>query len=683
MSDKYREQILKQKLLSDIYKKERARGGDIDLKSDEQEKQKSLIKRLEKKPVRLEGESDEDYQMRLDQWEARVGIKLKEDFIKEKDKLLKNFQRLMSPAEAGELMASSQITEDNIIKLNRHWDSFEKALRKKYTSLDFDILEEFISKYIETVDEDNDLSALSRNIKEVDENLKRGLLIIRDRLDDITISLDDKIQELRLLLNTVNNKNNANLFKVYNLLNDLITNKTNYTIEQIEAKTTDIMNNINEARITTDVATREVLDSIQTSLETVQDGIFRSEKKIINKIVSSNENINTNLSDTRDLLRFDIENQIDRSVNNQARILSTITKSQPTSSRESDDLNSISKRQKELEKELELSRNEDQDQDQKYEPDMKESPSPLKSNRSNLYTTEEVINQFKANVSLYDNVRGKLNDKRIKNDMLSRAEAYSDTIPQGAAFLRQFKNKIYNETNILKISNSDIENYVIPLIAFERNYYLIGNTRIKAKNRSNNNAVTFAKNLFGAGNTVLSTISPNKIIIGTGLDYEDNNFITFGRYKINADSLDEKNLLVTYHNSSKNRVKYFPQKIVSDDFKELIYYVSSKNKYNDKLFNLLDDSERLLFKNLFIKSGLSKMLNVKIFDNETKQAKKDYEDLKEQYYIIDGQINAGNDNPLLIKQLNDITKQLKKQIVYMHKINMLGLKEANNLILSL
>ena len=86
---------------------------------------------------------------------------------------------------------------------------------------------------------------------------------------------------------------------------------------------------------------------------------------------------------------------------------------------------------------------------------------------------------------------------------------------------------------------------------------------------------------------------------------------------------------------------------------------------------------------MFNKSGLSKMLNVKIFDDETKQVKKDYDNLKEKYYIIEGEIGAGNDNPELVKEFNNITKQLKKQIVLMNKIGLLGLKESNNLILSL
>ena len=101
------------------------------------------------------------------------------------------------------------------------------------------------------------------------------------------------------------------------------------------------------------------------------------------------------------------------------------------------------------------------------------------------------------------------------------------------------------------------------------------------------------------------------------------------------------------------------------------------------IIKLLDDDEKLLFKNLFVKSGLSKMLGIVIFDDDARQAKKDFNDLKERYYVIDGEIGAGNDNPKLLKELNDVIKSLKKQVVYMNKLGLMGLREANNLILSL
>jgi hypothetical protein len=59
--------------------------------------------------------------------------------------------------------------------------------------------------------------------------------------------------------------------------------------------------------------------------------------------------------------------------------------------------------------------------------------------------------------------------------------------------------------------------------------------------------------------------------------------------------------------------------------------------------------------------------------------------LKERYEILDGEIEAGNNNPEVKNELEEqVKKQLKQQITFMaSKLNIYGLKTAQMMILSL
>jgi hypothetical protein len=753
----YRDQVLKQKMLNDIYKKEREKAGDINLKSDEQTKQQSLIKRMApkgEKPDRLEGETDEEYQTRLNQWEAIFGVKVKEDMIKERDRLLKNFQRIMSPSEAGEMMSYPQITEDNIRKLNQHWKSFEEELRKKYTSLDFDILEEFILKYIDTIDNGD------ATLKEV----KMGFLVMRDRLDELTVNLEEKADQLRTVMNDNTNRGNAKLSRVYNLLSQLIENKTSYTVEQIQVKTTELMNVIEQSRLASDMKTRDILDSIGNSLQTIQDDISTSDRKINENIRDKSEELKTlmdinsralsqSIKSSEKNIRGDIDTQVKESVSQYYNILDAINPAKfyeareefydPTVQEQRLESNTFTQQamktqQEELIERIFESNIPAEDKERLIQNIETKSENLVKRERQGLYPPdrENPLAQFDrlrestrqrrerkkqreeqqqqqdddvAGPSVassskgrkmteyrddivreslkkqdYQSIKEKLYNptSRMNIELLAREYA-SDYIGgnNGEKWLDDFNENIFNPATLRRqITNDTISEYIAPLISYARNNYIIKNN-LTSSNRVDNPATDYSKNLLGKG-VVLNTVSNKNILFGSGFD-NSSSIISFGRYELDGDKLNEKNLLITYHNTSMNRVKYFPQKIVSDEMRDLVNYVSSKKKYNDKLFNLLEDDEKLLFKNMFMKSGLSKMMNVKIFDDSSKQAKKDYDNLKEKYYIIEGEINAGNDSPQLLKELNEIIKLLKKQIVYMNKIGLMGLKESNNLILSL
>ena len=875
----YREQLLKAKVLNDRYKAEREKEGDINVKSPEQQKDQSMIKRLEKKPDRLPDEAEDDYNARIAQWEARVGVKAKEEMASERDKLVKNFQRIMSPSEASEMMTYPQITDDNIKKLNQHWRSFEEELRKKYSSLDFDILQEFILKYIDTVENGDNLT----------QEIKRGFLVMRDRLDEITVGLEEKTEALEEVINSTANRNNRSLFRVHNLLAALIRNKANLTEQQIQQQSAQILTAISDASENVDNKTQRVLDGIESAVNTINDSIASSEnavkgsikaserrikssigrsvqklitelnesndrisfelqtrlgqmmmalqqnnidlvnqktreieqtinqaqrlssqevsnatralleqtktligkvrndinnnslalnalqgdvtqikngivtltrgqQNIINDITTTNENLSTlqrnilsqlaqnqlalnetniqliagiaqtnnrlteaqedllrSIIESRDVVRQDfdyrlspIENKIKSVVSQQSDLLDEIRtqRNNPlvetvsyeanaprvireiannpnipqedrerltqnvrqtglfSPDRENPLLQQLSGLQERTRERRERKKQRQEQEALKQEVD-DEQPISSSSGRKMTEYRDEVV---RASLKKQDfqNIKQKIYSPTARMEISLLARDYASEIlagKEGEEWLKEFNTNVAEKVILGKdITNETIKEYIAPLIAYARNNYIIKHN-LTGSNRTSNPAIDYSKDMLGAG-------------------LKQKN-IQFGRYELDRDKLDKRNLLITLHHTSLNRVKYFPQKIVSDELKDLIYYVSTKNKYNEKMFKLLDDEEKLLFKNMFVKSGLSKMLNVAIFDDASKQAKKDFNDLKEKYYVIDGEIGAGNDNPQLLKELNNVVKALKKQIVYMNKIGLMGLKEANNLILSL
>ena len=143
------------------------------------------------------------------------------------------------------------------------------------------------------------------------------------------------------------------------------------------------------------------------------------------------------------------------------------------------------------------------------------------------------------------------------------------------------------------------------------------------------------------------------------------------------------NVLKVYHHTSFNNVKYIKNSTISDEFVNLIMFILDKKKFNDKIFNSLEAEEQELFKILFTKSGLSKMMNVKDIDNTTKQAKQDYKNMIERYNILQGEINGGNNSPKVYNELNTLISDLKKQITYLVKLNSMPKGEAQLKILSL
>ena len=173
-----------------------------------------------------------------------------------------------------------------------------------------------------------------------------------------------------------------------------------------------------------------------------------------------------------------------------------------------------------------------------------------------------------------------------------------------------------------------------------------------------------------------------KPIFSVGLNRKKLQPIVFGRYLIDEDKLNNRNLLHIFHNSGNN-VKYFRATYISEDMKDLINYILRKKSFNHNLYKLLSEEEKDLMKELLDKSKLGEQLNIKLGSSKHDDAKNRYHELKKEYMIISSEIDQGNDNPKLQKDLNKIIKELKQLITHLSKVGEISKRDATNLILSL
>ena len=121
-------------------------------------------------------------------------------------------------------------------------------------------------------------------------------------------------------------------------------------------------------------------------------------------------------------------------------------------------------------------------------------------------------------------------------------------------------------------------------------------------------------------------------------------YIDFGNVVLLLNQLYFKNRLSIKY-KCLSEIKGFKSVKVSDNFVDLIMNIINDKDYTDKI-KLLKTDEKELFNLLLYKSGLHK-----IVPNETDDVK---QKLKERFLIIEGEMKSGNNNPLLLKELEEV-----------------------------
>jgi hypothetical protein len=163
---------------------------------------------------------------------------------------------------------------------------------------------------------------------------------------------------------------------------------------------------------------------------------------------------------------------------------------------------------------------------------------------------------------------------------------------------------------------------------------------------------------------------PGAAIVGTGIkkgrgmqQIKENEEIThkadeipkiynFGNKVLLLNKLYYRNIL-SIKDKKGHSIEKLPNVRVSDDFVKIIiniYNNNTTNFIND--FNKLDENEQDLLNLLFFISGLNKEKNIDIKRNDKVNK------LKERLILVESQIKAGNNNPVVKKELNEIVNKL-------------------------
>lgn len=161
------------------------------------------------------------------------------------------------------------------------------------------------------------------------------------------------------------------------------------------------------------------------------------------------------------------------------------------------------------------------------------------------------------------------------------------------------------------------------------------------------------------------TIEGAGIIRGSGIS-KPNIYQRYGNILINIKKLNSNVLAIK---DDKERSIYgFPNKKISDSFIDIVNMLIDNIPLNDAMYKGLDEDERILFDQLITYAGTRKKTKKDI--NESIKY------LKNRYNVLSGSIEAGNDNPELLKEIKLILQQL-------YKMNQIKPKDIKDLIKNL
>jgi hypothetical protein len=139
-----------------------------------------------------------------------------------------------------------------------------------------------------------------------------------------------------------------------------------------------------------------------------------------------------------------------------------------------------------------------------------------------------------------------------------------------------------------------------------------------------------------------------KTIVGYGLKTESiPDICHFGKNIMLLKKLYYNNIL-SVKNKKMHAIEYFTNVKVSDNFVDVILQMCKNSKPN--INNLTPDEKQLL----------DTLLHVCGIKSSANSSKKDdvINELKNKFKLAEGQLRAGNNNPLIIKELKDILKKL-------------------------
>jgi phosphotransferase system IIB component len=126
--------------------------------------------------------------------------------------------------------------------------------------------------------------------------------------------------------------------------------------------------------------------------------------------------------------------------------------------------------------------------------------------------------------------------------------------------------------------------------------------------------------------------------------------VNFGKNIILLNKLYYKNIL-SVKDQNLHAVEYLPNVKVSDNFVDIIFSMTKNKQPSKETINNLSTDEQHLLDTLLYISGIK---SASVSSNKDDIIK----ELKDKLRLAEGQIKAGNDNPLVKEELKDIIKKL-------------------------
>jgi len=248
----------------------------------------------------------------------------------------------------------------------------------------------------------------------------------------------------------------------------------------------------------------------------------------------------------------------------------------------------------------------------------------------------------KLYIKMYnDNVTVKSKDggKTVRKEFTAPIFFTSETNKTGSFRNIPYQQFVNTIASFFNVSKSDV-------------YYLMGKKNKKSLTKNDIAIFLSTKGLLPTLSAPPSVVDNDPIVIGYGIKNADNipEKVPFGPNILFLKKLFLKNIL-SIQNKHRTKINGFNNVHVSDNFVKIIMNLLKGVNFTNSELQNLTNNEKLLLDNLLILSELNKKFVTGSATASLNQLKKDYE-------VLIGEINAGNNNEMLKKKLYNLLMKM-------------------------
>ncbi len=132
------------------------------------------------------------------------------------------------------------------------------------------------------------------------------------------------------------------------------------------------------------------------------------------------------------------------------------------------------------------------------------------------------------------------------------------------------------------------------------------------------------------------------------------NYSELGKLMINMKLLNNNILLLKYK-KSYGPVPGLKRMDISNELKDLLFYILDTNNIDYENIRELEDDDKQLIINIFQKSGLDVLYRLDI-----KKTIENENELIDRLKILQGEVEAGNNNIQILNESKEVLRKLKK-----------------------